>query len=56
MVCISAQAGSNPPAPQPKVPTPPGASIDANLFVLIFLGVLFAFIFLKKYSNTNNQA
>ena len=48
-------AGTNPPAPA-GTPVGPGFPIDNNIYFLLLFGVVFSFLFLKKYSNSNKKA
>tara|TARA_R110000850_G_scaffold175976_1_gene301788 strand:- start:34575 stop:34787 length:213 start_codon:yes stop_codon:yes gene_type:complete len=56
MVCFSATAKQGPPPPPAGPPLPPGFTLDDNLFLMVVFGVIFSFIFLKKYSSFNKKA
>ena len=56
MVGFSGMAKVGPPPPPAGPPTPPGFPIDGSLLLLIVLGIVFSFIFLKKYSTTIKKA
>ena len=42
-------AKQGPPPPPAGPPPPPGFPIDTNVYVLIFFGILFTFIFFRNF-------
>lgn len=56
MVGFSGMAKQSPPPPPAGPPLPPGFPIDGSLFLMVLLGVVFSFVFLKKYSSLNKKA
>ena len=55
VIGFNAMAKQGPPPPA-AAPPPPGFPVDENLIVLMFFGVLFSFLFLKKKFNLSKKA
>ncbi len=55
LIGFTAMAKQGPPPPA-AAPPPPGFPINENLIVLMFLGVFFSFLFLKKNFNLSKKA
>lgn len=54
MTGFTSLADTNPPAPA-STPVGPGLPIDNNIYFLLLIGVVFSFLFLKKYSISNKK-
>jgi len=53
---IGCYAKDTPPPPPAGTPPPPGFPIDNGVFIMIFVGIIFSFLFLKKYINSAEKA
>ncbi len=49
-------AKQSPPPPPAGTPPPPGFPVDGSLFLMVLFGIIFSFIFLKKYSTLSKKA
>ncbi|WP_339839802.1 hypothetical protein [uncultured Flavobacterium sp.] len=56
MVGFSGMAKQSPPPPPAGTPPPPGFPVDGSLFLMVLFGIIFSFIFLKKYSTLSKKA
>jgi hypothetical protein len=56
IVGFSGMAKQGPPPPAAGAPTPPGFPIDGSNFLMVLFGVLFSFVFLKKYLSLNKKS
>lgn len=55
MLGFSSFAKQGPPPPPAGPPTPPGFPIDTNVYLLVFLGVIFSFIYFRNYIKSGKK-
>ncbi len=55
MLGFSSFAKQGPPPPPAGPPTPPGFSIDTNVYLLVFFGIIFSFIYFRNYIKSGKK-